>query len=145
MASDENAREVRFGFDGASLALSDVYDGSSTRSAHGELWAVSAVLALDGVRAEARVWLSDLDTPLNAFFRDMADNWRGWEGAKEWGTYEGGLRLSCSRDGLGHIAVSVDLHERSGPDGWFVQGDVPLEAGQLEQLAADVTRFIEPR
>ena len=101
MASDENAREVRFGFDGASLALSDVYDGSSTRSAHGELWAVSAVLALDGVRAEARVWLSDLDTPLNAFFRDMADNWRGWEGAKEWGTYEGGLRLSCSSDGWG--------------------------------------------
>jgi uncharacterized protein DUF6228 len=145
LASDEDAREVRFGFDGASLALSDVHDGSSTRSAHGELWAVNAVLALAGVHAEARVWLSDLDAPLNAFFHDLADNWRGWKGTKEWATYEGGLRLSCTSDRLGHIAVSVDLHERSGPDGWFVQGDVPLEAGQLEQLAADVARFIEPR
>ena len=64
-------------------------------------------------------------------------------GEKNWETYEGGLRLSCTSDRLGHIAVSVELYERSGQDGWFVQGDVPLEAGQLDQLAVDAARFLE--
>jgi hypothetical protein len=138
-------REFTFGFDGATLALFDVHEGSSTRSRGGELWAVNAILALHGVRAEAHVWLSDLDTPLSGFFSDLADCWPGWEGAKEWETYEGGLRLSCTSDSLGHVTVSVDLRQRSGPDGWLVRGDVPIEAGQLEQLASDVARFLEPR
>ena len=144
MGGDE-AREFRFGFDGAFLALSDIHEGSSTRSAKGELWDVHALLVLEGVRAETKVWLSDLDTPLSAFFRDLAEAWRGWDGAKTWETYEGGLRLVCTSDRLGHVTVSVELHEQSGPDGWLVHGEVPIEAGQLEQLAADVTRFLEPR
>jgi hypothetical protein len=144
VSGHESAREITFGFDGATLSLTDFHAGASTRSGHGELWAVHAVLILHGVRAETHVWLSELDVPLDAFFRGLADSFRGWKGAKEWATYEGGLRLSCTADRLGHISMVVELHERSGPDGWCLQGEVPLEAGQLEQLAAAVARFFQP-
>jgi hypothetical protein len=144
VSGQESAREITFGFDGATLTLSDVHAGASTRSRAGELWSVHAVLILHGARAETHVWLSELDMPLDAFFRGLADSLHGWEGTKEWATYEGGLRLSCTADRLGHISVLVELRERSGPDGWCVQGEVPLEAGQLERLAAAVARFLEP-
>ena len=64
--------------------------------------------------------------------------------ASAWETYEGGLRLSCTCDRLGHVSVLVDLHDLSSPDGdgWHVQGVVPVEAGQLEGLAAEFDLFM---
>jgi hypothetical protein len=141
---EDEAREVTFGFDGAFLTLSDIHDGSS-RGPAGELWRAHATLVLPGVRAETHVWLSELDIPLSAFFRDLSEHSRGWKGEKEWETYEHGLRLACTSDRLGHITVTVDLYERSGFDGWLVQGAVPIEAGQLDGLAAEFTRFVEPQ
>jgi hypothetical protein len=38
--------------------------------------------------------------------------------------------------------VTVELREHSG-GGWLVRGDVPLDAGQLEQVARDVRQFMK--
>lgn len=135
-------REIRIGHEKWFLLLSDVWEGDSTRSSEGELWAMHTQLILPRLQAQARVWLNDaLDPPLAAFFNDLAEHWRGWDDAREWRSYEGGLGLSCTHDGLGHVTMTVALRELSG-DGWLVEGDVPLDAGQLEQVAFDMTRFV---
>ena len=133
--------QVTFGDAGASLQLSDTTAGA--RSSEGNLDYILATLKLPGVEAVTRVSLvHGVDVPLSALFDDLARNWRGWRGSKEWTAYEGGLELSCTHDGLGHVAVAVELHRNPADVGdWCVRGEVPLEAGQLDQLHRDVRRF----
>ncbi len=38
------------------------------------------------------------------------------------------------------VLVRISLREFSH-DGWLVQGDLPLDAGQLEQTAGDLVTF----
>ena len=75
-------------------------------------------------------------------FDDMAAHWRGWEGEKQWSSVEDHLALSCTSDGLGHVAMDVTL--KSGPydDDWGVRAIIHVEAGQLEELAANVRLFM---
>lgn len=130
------------GNDRVFLALSDVHAGTSTRSRRGELWSVHARLVLPHLTAETQVHLSDSASELSlvGYFADLATDWRGWSGARTWATYEGGLALSGDHDGLGHLRISVELRERSS-DGWLVRGDVPLDAGKLDQLPKDLAAF----
>jgi len=136
-------RELKIGHERVFLSLSDVNDGWTTRDRAGRLESFHAKLVLPHLRAEAHVWLSDpaIESNMSDFFADLAENWRGWDGAKAWSTYEGGLALSCNNDGLGHIRVAVALRGRSG-DGWLVQGNVPLDSGQLDHLSRDVATFL---
>jgi hypothetical protein len=78
-----------------------------------------------------------LEVSVASFFSELAMEWRGWEEARVWATYEGGLALACEHDRLGHVRVSVELREYSG-HGWLVRGDVPVDAGQLDQLSRDL-------
>ena len=135
--------EVRIGHERVFLALSDEHNGVSTRSSRGSLESVHALLALPHLRAETQVHLADaaLERDLASFFGGLAEDWRGWEGARAWATYEGGLALACMHDRLGHISVSVELREYSG-QGWLVRGDVPVDAGQLDPLARDLAAFV---
>ena len=135
-------REIKIGHEREFLLLSDFYEGESTRSSKGELWSVHVHIALSNLRADARVWLNDvLDPPLVGFFHDLAESWRGWDGVREWRAYEDGLALSCTHDGLGHVTTTVELRPLSAA-GWLVRGDVPLDAGQLEQIAYELDRFM---
>ncbi len=147
--SSEEERQLRIGFAGSSLVLSDVHEGRSTRSASGTLDFVNAVLELPGVRAETRVSLADgIDVPLADVLDDICSHWREWSGIdnpKRWSTYEGGLALSFVHDGLGHVGMTVELSEGSGGWGWFLRGDVPIEVGQLEDLVKATRRFFAPR
>ena len=134
---------IKVGHERVFLALSDVHDGETTRSRSGELYGFHAHLALPNLRADTLVHLGPpVEAPLREFFDDLAAHWRGWEGEKTWEAYEGGLTLSCTHDRLGNILVTIELHEFSGGIGWLVRGDVPLDAGQLEQVARDVRRFL---
>src|SRR6266568_4757104 len=80
--------EVRIGHDRVFLALSDEHDGVSTRSSRGSLENVHALLALPHLRAETQVHLADasLERDLASFFGGLAEDWRGWEGARAWAT-----------------------------------------------------------
>jgi len=100
------------------------------------------LLVLPDLRAETEVHLGPpgVQAVLGSFFAGLADAWRGWTGVEVWEAYEGGLRLSCRHDGLGTVFVAVELSERSGPDGWHVQGEVQVDAGeQLAQLARSLS------
>ena len=43
------------------------------------------------------------------YFADLADNWRGWIGVKQWNSLEGELKISSESDSLGHIAMEITL------------------------------------
>jgi hypothetical protein len=137
-------REVKIGQERWFLLLSDHHEGRSTRSARGDLEWLHAHLALPYLRADAQVWLTDpaIESSLTSFIRDLAVQWRGWEGVKEWTAYEGGLALSCAHDGHGHITMTAELRERSN-HGWLVRGDVPLDAGQLDTVALELSLFFD--
>jgi len=134
--------DIKIGHERACLALSDVHDGFSTRSG-GKLDSLHALLVLPDLRAETQVHLTDaaLEVSLDSFFSGLANDWRGWEGVREWATYERGLALACAHDRLGHVRVSVELREYSGHR-WLVRGDVVVDAGQLDQLARDLAAFV---
>jgi hypothetical protein len=134
-----DSRSLKIGHEQAFLFLSDAYDGASTRSASG-LWAMRARVRVPSLDASALVHLhSSQDAGLPEFFAALAADWKGWTGAREWQTLEGGLTLSCTHDGRGTISMGPELRELNL--GWVVRAIVPIDAGQLEQVAADVAAF----
>ena len=87
---------------GASLTI------TSDESQEPLYWRVT--LRSGGLNASTDI---DLDSirhtvgPLGEFFLGLAADWRGWQGERRWGG--GPLILSATHDGLGHIAINVQL------------------------------------
>lgn len=79
---------------------------------------------------------------LATFFEDLAASWKGWEGVKEWHSVEEDFALSCTSDGLGHVAMEVTLKSGVYEDDWCVKAVIHVEAGQLEEIAAQVKQFL---
>lgn len=99
------------------------------------VWSLRVCLDDDGLTAETVVLLGpdSVEISLADFFAEMARDWRGWGGAREWVGMEGGLSLSATHDGLGHVAVEVAVRQRSG-DGWLAQTAIQLDAGELDAV-----------
>ncbi len=76
-----------------------------------------------------------------SFFEDVANNWRGWRGAKEWSSYEGDFKLSATSDGKGHVFLRVSLGAGASDDLWRAETQLLLEAGQLEAYSKDFHEF----
>jgi Family of unknown function (DUF6228) len=92
-------------------------------------------------RGQGDVWLSAAEQPLGAFFDELAAGWRGWDGDRRRDAHEGGLTMICTNDARGHITIAVELWEHSRY-GWVVRGDVPLDAGQLDDVARAAHRLL---
>lgn len=69
-----------------------------------------------------------------AYFADLAANWRGWEGSRDYESIEGDLRIEATHDG--HVNLHVALREPTVPEGWRVETVVRLEAGEALTAAA---------
>jgi hypothetical protein len=76
--------------------------------------------------------------PPSLLFDDVAANWRGWKGEKEWAALEDNLRLTATSDSLGHITLTVAMRGYSDPADWRLTGGLELLAGELEALARSV-------
>jgi Family of unknown function (DUF6228) len=72
----------------------------------------------------------------------FADNWKGWDGKKEWGSLEGELSIAAQSDSLGHVFLEVRLRE-GAPAIWTLQVKLTLEAGTLTTLAGKMKEFEE--
>ena len=83
------------------------------------LWSLVVRVVDEGLTAQTSIWLGPegVEEPLAGFFADLADDWRGWSGTKEWNGMEGGLRLFCTHDKVGHVTMRVSLSSHSGT-GW---------------------------
>ena len=93
-----------------------------------------------GLNASIRVG-SFLSESLGEFFAGLAENWKGWSGARTWNSLEGEFGLRARSDRTGHVQLSVRLTE-GGPPAWEVEVNLILEAGQLDRIATDASAFI---
>lgn len=83
---------------------------------------------------EHREWLAE-------YFADLAANWRGWEGVKEYASLEGQLSLSATHDRLGTVTIKVALRQPWPPD-WSFSAELEFGAGShLERIAHDLAAF----
>lgn len=95
----------------------------------------------DIAAASARVYLYE-PHGLASLFAELAANWKGWEGVKQWRSVEGDFALSCTSDRLGHVALEVTLKSGVYEDDWCVRAVIHVEAGLLEGIAAKVKQFL---
>lgn len=69
----------------------------------------------DGVDAVRSVFMFSFDwNALAAYFADLAESWRGWEGENVWESIEHDLRITATSDRLGHCHLTFTL--RDGPN-----------------------------
>jgi Family of unknown function (DUF6228) len=79
------------------------------------------------------------DSNLVRFFEDLARNWKGFDGEKEWSSLEGELSLICTSDNLGHFALEATL--RNNEDTRYARKTFFIESGQLEKIAQEARIF----
>jgi Family of unknown function (DUF6228) len=92
----------------------------------------------------ARTRLRTLYNPgndLQAFFSRMAESWRGWSGDISWIAWENDFSLTASHDGRGHVVIQVHIGQMDPVD-CTLQGKLVLEAGELDNVVAQVKRFL---
>ncbi|MBM0124552.1 DUF6228 family protein [Pimelobacter simplex] len=85
-------------------------------------------------------------TSLARYFGDLAVDWRGWEGTRDYESIEGDFRVRATHDG--HVNLSVLLWESTEPAGWRVEAEVRLDAGEaLSAAAVDIAVLVraQPR
>ena len=133
---------VTIGHGGAFLRLSRGDAGPGDFGGRA-LWSLTVEVEDEGLKARTSVLLGPdrVEPPLSELFDEIAASWRGWHGTKDWDGMEGGLTLSCTHDGPGHIAINVELRHLSGA-GWVVRTVVRVDAGQLDEIAAEVRRLL---
>lgn len=72
---------------------------------------------------------------LARFFGDMAADWRGWKGTRQFESLENDLTISATHDG--HIRLLIELADWH-PDGWRVRARLSMEPGEeLARVAED--------
>ena len=79
------------------------------------------------------------DSNLVRFFEDLARNWKGFAGKKEWSSLEGEFSLSCTSDNLGHFALEATI--RNNEDTRYARKTFFIESGQLEKIALEARIF----
>ncbi|MGI8495548.1 MAG: DUF6228 family protein [Pyrinomonadaceae bacterium] len=79
------------------------------------------------------------DSNLVRFFEDLAENWKGFDGEKEWSSLEGEFSLTCTSDNLGHFALEVTI--RNNEDTRCARKTIYIESGQLENISLEARNF----
>lgn len=74
---------------------------------------------------------------LVALFEQLARDWKGWEGKREWSSIEGELTLAFSSDNTGHIHVDVVVRNSEIDRDWslVLKPLLLIPAGELDQIA----------
>lgn len=100
------------------------------------------VAALVGHPLSAAVEVYDIQPHRwTLFFRDLAENWKGWSGVKTHESLEGHLRVSCMTDRVGHVILRVHLRGDMQGSDWRAEDSIYLEAGQLDAVAAAAEEY----
>ena len=106
----------------------------------GNLDYFSLTFDLPGMKAETKVYAyAPHGDVLKEFFEDIAQNWKGFEGTKQYSSLEGELKIDATSDTSGHTYLKIDL--RSNKQDWQVRGDFVLVAGQLDTIVKDLQSF----
>lgn len=110
------------------------------RGRGGVLEYFTVTISAEAVNASRRVYAWGAEG-LVRLFAEMAAEWRGWDGTKEWSAVEGDFALSATHNRLGVIVLRASLW-RHEPLEWTASVDLALDAGeQLSAAAAGVRGF----
>jgi hypothetical protein len=99
----------------------------------------TATLRSRGVSGTAAVG-TYMSAGLADLFQFCADNWKGWEGTKRWGSLEGELSIVAHSDRVGHVYLWVELRE-GAPAKWTLKAGLVVDAGILSSLATRAREF----
>nr|WP_272952597.1 DUF6228 family protein [Kribbella amoyensis] len=95
----------------------------------------------EGLEAEAVVTSLEGDS-LDAYFSDLAERFRGWEGVREWRSLEGQLRIVAKWSSRGHVTLRVHLRSTHHRDVWETSAEFDVEAGaEMDALSTEVAQF----
>jgi hypothetical protein len=104
---------------------------------------LTAELHLDGLAASLVVvhHFGSGFKDLADFFERQAQDWRGWEGIRQWESLEGDLKIEARHE-YGHVQLRVTVRKMLpnwGNSGWLATGDLTIDPGeQLTRATADV-------
>ena len=82
--------------------------------------------------------------PPSSLFRDMARDWDGWTGTKEWASLEDELRLQATIDLTGHVSLRTIFRDCCSPADWRFEATIPIDAGSLAVISRSVDRLFAP-
>ena len=92
-------------------------------------------LRAEGLHAERTVFVFSFDWEnLVAFFEDLAESWRGWDGEKTWNSIEHDLAITATSDPGRHCSLLLTV--RGGPHSTWEAAMGGLEVDSGEDLAA---------
>jgi hypothetical protein len=88
-----------------------------------------------------KVYIFDpFDYGLTNFFKELAENWKGFEGEKIWESLEGEFKLVCTSDSLGHFEIKATIRNNLGT---LSVKTIHVESGQLNKIAAEAKAFFD--
>jgi hypothetical protein len=118
----------------------------AVRGPEARFWSVEVCLRVPGLEASSRVsahYASEFDD-LVTFFRQLATDWRGWDGERTYESLESDLRLTATHDG--YVRLAVQLWQQAGRQGWSVAAVISLEPGEeMTRVAEDVAALLSSR
>lgn len=95
----------------------------------------------NGLQARVPVIASDDGDGLATFVSELAESFRGWEGARHWRSLEDQLAIEASWQSRGHVLLRFRMRP-SIYDLWTTSIDITVEAGEeLKRLADDLQSF----
>jgi hypothetical protein len=125
------------------VVIKSAHDGTTLEFSANSPGYYGACLCGPNFRGTAIVYAHETaECSLARFFRELAVHWKGWPGKKEWRSLEGELSLAATIDSTGHISLSVRLRSGPYPFDWGLSAVLLMEAGQLEQIASLIERFV---
>jgi hypothetical protein len=115
------------------------------RSADGELMYIEARIGSDRINAASKVTAhyAKCFDDLVAYVEDLAQNWQGWDGQKEYQSLQRELRISATHDGVGHVRLEVTLKGQGDIDPWRTTVIVVTDPGtQMDEAAQDARNLL---
>lgn len=120
---------------GRMLRLSNV-----VREGDGSVVSFDATLSVPGGSVTTTVY--EFGTWFHRFFRQMADDWRGFEDVKSYASLEGELWIEARHDGVGTIFCEVHLRQPTPPE-WELSAALDFGAGaQVGAIASELERLM---
>lgn len=104
---------------------------------------LSVTIVGPDLRASRQVyegWTGGFES-LADFLTSLSNDWRGWPDSRVYQSIEHDLIISAKHDG--HVELNIVLRESTVPNGWRVEANVQLEAGeQLSRAAVEVSELV---
>ncbi|GAA3487639.1 DUF6228 family protein [Streptomyces cremeus] len=88
------------------------------------------------IETSVRTWDGD---GLELFLSSLAEDFRGWQGARTWHSLEYDLTLSAKHRSGGHVHLAWGIHDRPPAEEWHFETTTVHAAGEdMRHLAAQI-------